>query len=1020
MLSPRTFLPGQCGCQAGPRFAWPGGVIITLWLLAAWFCIPSTALAAGSATRSVKGEAAAQRCSAEALAELQQEVLALASIHEHFQDLSQGTLSDEFSLSSIFTINLLDSNDVATRVQELHRQVRPLTDSYSQCETDAFRQTRNQRAEYTRSIAQQRLAYLTLPLGERYYLNSLIAILQQFQQRLAVESDRTAAAANTLTELEQQRATLESDFETRQNPKERALLSESILSLDQQIEAVTAQQKLDQKRWAKLKRLRDFSQTLLIDYHLVYINAGNAGNANHSMTPFDTLVNGSTLRQLISLPTPQTSAANLSSQDVTLPPANAPDELTNDELANLAALFIIHSRIYSDKRAQLGWSVALPSGSGGILPALAHELKTLLTLPIANLHLKIALESNDYSYLSRNIFQSATNLLTQIIIAALLWWLIRRVHHGVHPLQRYLIKNHLSKRFSRFAIGLLRLVQPNAAWLTAFIFFSYLHNKPQEQLRDLLLLYDIVAILAFYLFVNTLTTSAITNTNSQAHLFVMKTRQETIARYCHHYALNVTLFSLFYIVLSSILQGGMITSLYIVALVVIVWLFTYQLIQHFESELDTHLSKRVSESLHQRYLQLKTPIIKRITLPLAFIALQIHDLINGIHNRLLHFESYQALTAKFLKIRLEQSQSQSEPVDKTTLEDTHYESWFLNRDLPAEKPNLVMTSPWVKELNILCQEWLDEKQEENDLALIGECGVGKTTLIRQWSEQWQACKVINISIDEKIVTSEGIFNRIKAALGVTDASDIAQFVTEQKNLEKSIVVIDEAHNLFLSDVGCFGAYKMLQSLISAKLENIFWIVAINQPSWIYLNDVFSRTYQFSNRLNIQRWSQQEIRELILGRHRASRRRLRYDELLLASTAHSETATRAAEARCFSLLWDQSSGIPAVALSIWVNAARHPAKGQIEMGIPERPTSSTLLELSDDHLFVFAALITHETLNTQQAQAVTHLAEPIVRRALKLGLDQGFVIRKNRGRYTINSLWYLQLCQLLKRKNFLHE
>lgn len=966
-------------------------------------------------------------CNEQALRDLQREVLALESIDTHFSDLARGELSTDFSLSSIFTISLLDSNDVTARIRELNMQTRPGAGAYSHCQSADFKAARNQRDAHARNISQLRLAYLRLALDERRYLNALIDILQQYQHQLLKLEQNLADSESVLAALREQRAELEAAFETQENPKERASLSESILAIDRQTEAINSQQKSDRKRLKKLTGMVAFSRALLIDYHLVYIDTGNLQNATNAMPPFIQLVGGSSLRQLLQIP-PAGNDADAVVADSAADAAsnsnatenNPPDLLTGTERINLAALFIIHSRIYSDKRERLGLLAALPSGSMGFVAALEHELKTLLALPVANLHLKFAKTEQDYSYLSRNFFQSATNLLTQIIVALLLWAIVKRVREWVYSLQRYLVKNYLSKRFSRLAIGLLRTLQPNASWLTAFGFFSYLNQLEQDRLRDLILLYDVTAILTFYLFINTLTTWAIGNTNSQAHLFVMKSRQETIARYCHHFAFNVTLFSLFYIVLNSILHGGIITSLYAVALIVIIWLFTYNLIRHFASELDTHLSKRVSESTQNRFHQIQKPLLKQSLTPVVFIALQIRDLINAIHNQLLRLESYQAMTAKFLKIRLEQSQSATEPVDKGTQEDTHYESWFLNRDLPIEKPALVMASPWVKELDKICHEWLEGKQEENDLALIGECGIGKSTLIRQWQDKWQDSKTLLLTVTEKTTTEDGIFNLVKEALGISSGADIAQFVNEQKELDKTIIVIDEAQNLFLGDVGCFNAYKMLQSLISAKLENIFWIVAINQQSWIYLNDVFSRTYQFSSRINIQRWSQQEIRELILSRHRASKRRLRYDELLLASTAHSETATRAAEARCFSLLWDQSSGIPAVALSIWVNAARHPGRGQIEMGIPERPVSSVMLELSDDHLFVYAALITHETLNTQQAQAVTHLAEPIVRRALKLGLDQGFVIRKNRGRYTINSLWYIQLCQLLRRKNFLHE
>ena len=969
--------------------------------LAALYLLVFLPLRAGAATPP-------PACTEQSLRELQREVLAMESITAHFQDLANGELSSDFSLSSIFTISLLDSNDVSARIRELNMQTRPGSGAYSQCQSAEFKAAKSRRDEHARNIAQRRLAYLRLALDERRYLDALIDIFQHYQQQLLSLEQTLAEGNETLADLRGQRAELEAAFETQENPKERATLSESILALDRQIEAINGQQKQEQKRRNKLTGLVSFARALLVDYHLVYINTGNLHNAGHAMAPFIELVGSSNLRQLL-------KAAGSDAGDTA-----TPDRLTDNDLVNLAALFIIHSRIYSDKRESLGLLAALPSGSMDFVSALEHELKTLLALPIANLHLKFAATDKDYSYLSRNFFQSATNLLTQVIIAVLLWLVLKRVREWIYSLQRHLIKNYLSKRFSRFIIGVLRILQPNAAWLLALFFFWYLSSLEQDRLRDLILLYDITAILTFYLFINTLTTWAISNTNSQAHLFVMKSRQDTIARYCHHYAFNITLFSLFYIVLSSILHGGIITSLYALGLIIIIWLFTYHLIKHFASELDTHLSKRVSEATQKRFHQIQKPLLKQCLIPPLFIALQIRDLINGVHNRLLRLESYQAMTARFLKIRLEQSQSSAEPAEKATQEDTHYESWFLNRDLPVEKPNLVMTSPLVKDLNKICQEWLEDKQEENDLALIGECGIGKTTLLRQWQSQWEDCKTILLTVSEKTTTEDGIFNLVKESLGISKNADIAQFVNEQKELERTIIVIDEAHNLFLSDVGCFNAYKMLQSLISAKLENIFWIVAINQQSWIYLNDVFSRTYQFSSRINVQRWSQQEIRELILSRHRASKRRLTYDELLLASTAHSETATRAAEARCFSLLWDQSSGIPAVALSIWANAARHPSRGHIEMGIPERPSSSVMLELSDDHLFVYAALVIHETLNTQQAQAVTHLAEPIVRRALKLGLDQGFVIRKNRGRYTINSLWYIQLCLLLRRKNFLHE
>ena len=520
--------------------------------------------------------------------------------------------------------------------------------------------------------------------------------------------------------------------------------------------------------------------------------------------------------------------------------------------------------------------------------------------------------------------------------------------------------------------------------------------------------------------IKTIASGAISNTNSQAHLFVLRSKQLNIRQQCHRFALYTTLASVLYIILETLLKGGIICTIYQFVLIITIWVFSYRTISEFQSEFTTHLSKRVSEQSIERFQNLQKPFIKGFINPAVFIGLQLIDIVRAIHNKLLRIERYQMLTAKFLKIRLEQSQSNTTEPEQEEQDDTHYENWFLSKELINAKPNLLVQSPWLQDMTQNISDWLEGKQDENDLALIGENGIGKSTLLNQWLEQWDKSRTVYIKTPAKTLKEHDIFKLVCEALPLNDCEDIAQFVTQQQTLEKTVIVIDEAHHLFLSDVGGFEAYKKLQDLISAKLKNIFWVVAINHQSWIYLNDVFSQTYQFSSSITMQRWTQQGIRDLILRRHKASRRQLSFDDLLLASTSHSETATRAAESRCFSLLWDQSSGIPSVALAIWMNSARNPAKGLIEMGVPERPTSTTLQNLSDDHLFVYAALVVHESLNTQQAHAVTHLSEAIVRRTLKQGLDQGFLKRKSHGRYIINPLWQIQLCQLLRRKNFLHE
>ena len=50
--------------------------------------------------------------------------------------------------------------------------------------------------------------------------------------------------------------------------------------------------------------------------------------------------------------------------------------------------------------------------------------------------------------------------------------------------------------------------------------------------------------------------------------------------------------------------------------------------------------------------------------------------------------------------------------------------------------------------------------------------------------------------------------------------------------------------------------------------------------------------------------------------------------------------------------------------------------------------------------------------------VTHFAEPIVRHALKQGINLGIIVREADGRYAVDAFWHATLSAFLQRKNML--
>ena len=272
----------------------------------------------------------------------------------------------------------------------------------------------------------------------------------------------------------------------------------------------------------------------------------------------------------------------------------------------------------------------------------------------------------------------------------------------------------------------------------------------------------------------------------------------------------------------------------------------------------------------------------------------------------------------------------------------------------------------------------------------------------------------------KTCTPEAIHRLIGDALGSDLVNDgPAALVKEDEHRQPTLVVLDEAQNFFLAQLGGLEGWRTVLNLVNARLDNVFWVLLINNQSWAYLCNVFGREYQFRNVIRVKHRGQTALRSMILSRNHLSNFQLRYDEVLLSSRGPEAGNLRNAEQRYFSLLWDASRGNPMVALRLFLTSVK--VKGrQVTVGLPNPPSASLLDGMGDNSLFVYAAIATHENLTSHEITAVTHLPENIVRYALKGGFDAGFLHKDEDSRYRLVPLWYQQVISYLTRKNLLNE
>ena len=123
---------------------------------------------------------------------------------------------------------------------------------------------------------------------------------------------------------------------------------------------------------------------------------------------------------------------------------------------------------------------------------------------------------------------------------------------------------------------------------------------------------------------------------------------------------------------------------------------------------------------------------------------------------------------------------------------------------------------------------------------------------------------------------------------------------------------------------------------------------------------------------------------------------------------------------FRLLWDQSQGNPELAEKLWLRALKPLYGKRLKVGLPLTHDLSVLKGLADEAFFVFAALMRHENLTTNEFIQVTDMKEGLVRHSLRIGLENNFIKRDETSkRYSFLVEGQYHVLNILKAKNFVY-
>lgn len=354
-----------------------------------------------------------------------------------------------------------------------------------------------------------------------------------------------------------------------------------------------------------------------------------------------------------------------------------------------------------------------------------------------------------------------------------------------------------------------------------------------------------------------------------------------------------------------------------------------------------------------------------------------------------------------------------------------YQNLFDDSSPSDPRIKIAFPSGEIEHIFSILNEWFNNREIGNSLAIIGDKGSGKTTFLKKIinSPQFLNSRVEYLSINKKLTTPNSIHKLIRKIFNIDFNGSFSSFLEFDEDLEPTIIVLDNAHNLFLAMEDGLEGLKYLINLINLQTKNIFWITAFNHHSWLYLNNVLGRYRFFRNEYFMPRWKEEEITSLIKKAHSYSDYNLSFDFITEALSNNEENLFDSIEIqnKFYRFITDQSDGNPKRAQALWLSSLRATSYKKLQISFPhEKNIGKFLSELQDSALFILAALLRHENLTSFEIAQVTSLPKGIVANTLKMGIEEKLLKKNLTNRYRISINYIDRLTSFLAKKNFIYE
>jgi len=361
-------------------------------------------------------------------------------------------------------------------------------------------------------------------------------------------------------------------------------------------------------------------------------------------------------------------------------------------------------------------------------------------------------------------------------------------------------------------------------------------------------------------------------------------------------------------------------------------------------------------------------------------------------------------------------ESRIEEVDESFDIDEDYLNLFQYQSIESEDYLLGRE----KDMNLLSRAYDSWKETGNPLLVIGEPGMGTTSLLTSSLKLYDNVHIMEDGV--ALDTKKDVINALKPLLGIT--KDVATFEELASLLSegKHVIILENIERLFLRKVNGFSLLDDFILFVYATRSSIYWILTINTYSYYFLDRVRDFSSNFNSIIYLKPLEKDAIKEIVSGRNEGYEvnylKPKRISPGLKAKLDSNSTQNQfLLESDFYSRLMNFSEGNISRAFLYWTKSIRRTSGKKIYMK-PFEPKK--LSDVNLEEILILEAIMQHTSLSVQELRQVLRKTTKGGQLALAKLMEKDILIYKHykgspHPEYQVNPMYQPEIRMLMKTR-----